>query len=65
VKIGIAIDPWKLEIFKRHLDTAGVIYKVAIDDGLVTTITVEGWSPSKLQPIIEAAQRECAQGRAN
>jgi len=58
---GVAIDPWKLEIFKRHLDKAGFKYEVTVGDP-ITVISVTTEYAFILQPIIEAAQRECARG---
>ena len=57
---GVAIDPWKLEIFKRHLDKAGFKYDVTVGDS-ITVIKVTTEYAHILQPIVEAAQRECAE----
>lgn len=56
---GVCIDPWKLEIFKKHLDAAGYKYTVHPGDQ-VTVLKVETDYAHKLQPVIEAAQEECA-----
>jgi hypothetical protein len=61
ITAGIAIDNWKLPIFKRHLDAAGFEYTE--HKGLTpTTMLLKVKTPSafKLQPFVEAAQLECA-----
>lgn len=63
MKIGIAIDPWKLAIFKKHLDRAGLVYEVT-EGQPFSVIKVEG-SPSKLQPIVQAANDEAARSKQN
>lgn len=40
MKVGIALDPWKLEIFKKNLDKEGYTYEVFEGEEL-TTIKVE------------------------
>lgn len=61
MKAGIAIDPWKIDIFKRHLDKAGFKYEqLANPDPKFTLLTVETDEPLNLQRVVEAAQRECA-----
>lgn len=61
ITAGIAIDKWKLPIFKRHLDAAGFEYTE--HKGLtpiMMLLKVKTPSAFKLQPVVEAAQRECA-----
>lgn len=60
-KAGVIIDRWKLPIFTRHLRDAGYSYDTvtSLTDSTYTLI-VEFESVEKLQPIIEAAQIECA-----
>lgn len=63
---GVVLDNWKLPIFKKHLDAAGYKYDepVAFTKGtMILKVNCE-WV-SKLQPIIEAAQRECAAATAS
>jgi hypothetical protein len=58
---GVVLDAWKLDIFKRHLDAAGFDYtqQPGITDGtLILKVSYE-WV-FELQPIIEAANAECA-----
>ena len=58
---GVVIDAWKLEIFRRHLDGAGFTYTEhpgVTPDTL--TIKVQCDYVYQLQPVIEAAQAECA-----
>jgi len=56
---GIAIDPWKLPIFKRHLDDAGFSY-TEHPAGPITMLKVKAESVAELKPVVEAAQFECA-----
>jgi hypothetical protein len=58
---GIAIDDWKLPIFKRHLDAAGYSYTEhpgLTKDTLTLKVTCE-WV-HKLTPVVQAANDECA-----
>jgi len=64
-KAGTAIDNWKLPIFKKHLDAAGYKYEEPVpftEDTMILMVHYE-WV-HELQPIIEAAQRECAESRS-
>ena len=59
-KAAVALDDWKLPIFKRHLDAAGYKYEEPVpfvDGTLILTVYYE-WVRD-LKPIIEAAQKEC------
>jgi hypothetical protein len=63
-KAAIAIDSWKLEIFKRHLEGAHIAYSVT--DGLAKDmlfITLRYNWVADIQPIVEAANKECANER--
>jgi len=55
---GIVIDPWKLDIFKKHLDRAKRVYEV-IEGNPVTTIQVECDSANDLLALVRAAQNDC------
>lgn len=58
---AVVIDKWKLPIFSKHLKEAGYSYDTA--PGLTAdthTLKVQYEWVAKLQPIIEAAQKECA-----
>lgn len=58
---GVAIEKWKLPIFKKHLDKAGYSFTEhpgVTSDTLLLRVKYE-WV-AKLQPIIEAALKECA-----
>lgn len=58
---GVVIDAWKLATFKRCLDAAGYIYTEHLGPSPhVRTLKVTCEWIHKLQPIIEAAERECA-----
>lgn len=57
---GIAIDAWKLPVFKRHLDTAGYAYTE--HPGLTANtlfLKVKADFVAPLQKVVEAAQKEC------
>lgn len=58
--IGIAIDSWKLAIFKRHLKINGFAFTQS--PGLtpeMLLLSVKTESVGKLQRVVEAAQLEC------
>lgn len=60
-KAGVVIDAWKLDIFKRHLDAAG--YKYEQRNGPtknVLLLAVDYEWVSKIKPVIDAANEECA-----
>ena len=57
---GVAIDKWKLAIFKRHLDAAGYSYTEhpgVTHDTLFLKVKTDLIAP--LQRVFEAAQLEC------
>ena len=63
-KAAIGLDEWKLPIFRRHLDAAGFKYDEPVPFTAGTVIlTVHYEWVYKLQPIIEAAEGECASMR--
>ena len=66
MKAGVVLDDWKLPIFKKHLDAAGYKYDepVPFTNGTLTLKVHYEWV-SQLQPIIEAAQRECAEVKSS
>ncbi len=56
---GVAIDSWKLTIFRKHLDKAG--YEYEIHDGLTKdtlTLKVKTKTITGLEPTVKAAQKE-------
>lgn len=58
---GVALDAWKLPVFKKHLDAAG--YKYTEHRGPsanVLVLKVEYEWVAKLLPVIKAANDECA-----
>jgi hypothetical protein len=61
MKAGIAVDNWKLPIFRKRLAFAGYEYQ---DGGPLTAdatlLTVETSDMPGLTMVIEACQRECA-----
>lgn len=58
-KAGVVIDAYKLPVFKRHLDAAGLIYSEHKGPGPgMITLQVECDMVASMQPIIEAAERE-------
>lgn len=63
-KAGVVLDNWKLPIFKKHLDVAGYQYDEPVPfttDSLILKVHYV-WV-HQLQPVIEAAERECANRR--
>lgn len=60
MKAGIAIDDWKLPVFRERLTSAGYAYA---DGGPLTAnttlLTVETHDMLSLKKIIEKAQLEC------
>lgn len=61
---GVAIDNWKLSIFKKHLDAAGYTYEPPkpFTEGTMLLRVNYRWV-HELQPIIEAAERECRRSK--
>lgn len=59
VKIGIAIDPWKLTIFERHLSQAGYAFDKSNGRGfLLLTVVTE--NKDALEATVRAANSEAA-----
>lgn len=61
MKIGIAIDRWKLAIFSKHLSAAGYEYKGTngvTPDTLMLYVTTK--SAAELEPVVRAANTEAA-----
>lgn len=61
---GVAIDDWKLPIFKKHLDAAGYTYTEhpGLTQDTLTLVVEYEWV-AELKPIIEAANKECSNER--
>lgn len=63
MKAGIAVDNWKLPVFRKRLTDAGFEYK---DAGALTHDTtllqVETDDMIALKTVIERCQLECARG---
>ena len=60
MKAGIAVDDWKLPVFRKRLTEAGYQYTDA--GGLThntTVLTVETNDILKLKKVLEQCQREC------
>lgn len=62
---GVVIDAWKLPVFRRHLDAAKREYTehpgITAD---TLTLKVKYEWVHELQPIVQAANDECAQIKA-
>lgn len=58
---GVAIDDWKLPIFRKHLDSAGYAYTehAGLTEG-TSMLKVKCEWIAALRPVIEAADGECA-----
>jgi hypothetical protein len=64
MKAGIAVDNWKLPVFRKRLTEAGFEYQDAGPmPGDVTLLTVETDDPEKLQRTLEQCQAECKLGK--
>lgn len=66
MKAAIALDKWKLPIFKKHLDKAG--FKYTKHPGLTkdsVTLTVKTESISRLKPVVIAANSEAARTKVH
>lgn len=64
MKAGIALDDWKLPIFRKILTEAGYAYTDA--GGLTfntTVLTVETDDILKLKKVLERCQRECRKAK--
>ncbi len=64
MKAGIAVDDWKLPVFRQRLTEAGFTYTDA--GGLThntTVLTVVTDDVSRLGDVVKACQRECSQQR--
>lgn len=61
---GVVIDDWKLPVFKRHLDAAGFKYTQhpGVTPDTITLKVITEWV-HKLQPVVKAANDECAANR--
>lgn len=61
MRAGIAVDDWKLPVFRKRLTEAGFEYQ---DGGALTAaatlLTVETADVLKLKRVIERCQAECA-----
>lgn len=56
---GVIIDPWKLPIFKKYLDAANFSYTEHPGMKGAIVLKVEYKWVSELQPVVEAAEKEC------
>ena len=64
MKTGIAVDNWKLPVFRRRLTAAGFEY---VDGGALTPdatlLTVETSNVFALKKVLEQCQAECRKER--
>lgn len=64
MKVGIALDNWKLPIFRKRLEEAGYEYQ---DGGELTAnatlLTVITDDPNPLAILVSQCQVECARNR--
>lgn len=64
MKAAIALDDWKLPVFRRRLTEAGFTYEDAGAPTPGTTmLTVETDSVSALATVVAACQAECGKAR--
>lgn len=61
---AVVIDDWKLPIFAKHLDAAGYNYEKhpGLAKGTLTLRVKYEWVAA-IQPVIEAANKECANAK--
>lgn len=65
MKAGIAVDNWKLPVFRRRLTAAGYEYTDAGELTHNTTVlTVETNNVLALKKVLEECQAECRETRA-
>jgi len=66
-KIGIAIDPWKLDIFERNLKEGGFTEYMVTPGETMTAITIRAPRSDmvSLGEIVKAANDECARTKMN
>lgn len=66
MRIGIAIDPWKKEIFHKHLIAAGFTYTEG-DIGIngVKMLYVDTDNVDSLAAVIKSSQLECIEFNRN
>lgn len=61
MKAGIAVDDWKLPVFRRRLEQAGYAYEDAgAPSGGVTILTVQFTDQAHLTQVVTEANAECA-----
>ena len=59
-KAGIAVDDWKLPVFRKALEDAGYAYEDAgAPPPNTTMLTVNFTDQAALRKVVEAAQAEC------
>lgn len=64
MKAGIAVDNWKLPVFRKRLTEAGYEYQDAgAFTGDTTILTVVTDNMLRLKKVIERCQAECAQSQ--
>lgn len=59
-RVGIAIDPWKLPIFERHLKQSGYQFEKAKAGDDMLVLKVETENVPALAIVIKAANSEAA-----
>lgn len=60
MKAGIAVDDWKLPVFRKRLEAAGYEYRDAGPfTGDTTFLTVETSDMLALKKVLEACEAEC------
>jgi hypothetical protein len=63
LRAGIAIDPWKEAIFRRHLSEGGYTCEEGVRVENVVTLVVMTTDPDELSRIIQMANAECARDK--
>ena len=64
MRAGIAVDNWKLPVFRKGLTDAGYEYEDGGPlTGDTTMLKVETDDPAALKSLLERCQAECARSR--
>jgi hypothetical protein len=63
-KAAVCVDDWKLPVFRQRLDAAGYKYEEPVPFTPGTSILQVHYEwVHEVQPVIEAAERECAESK--
>lgn len=64
MKIGILVDCWKVAVFRRHLDSAGLEFdQQSPEDPDMALLVVLCDGAEDVEPYIAAAESECRRSK--